>query len=380
MSGLALAHQLADQNDLAPAKAKVAAVIEPRTRYSQDKTWCYWQQQPCPFDAAITHRWHQWRIAFQGQSCIAGSQQTPYVRVDSARYYDIAEARLAASDSVSLHLGQQITGLSPQSSKRDQTVNSPVLLELDTGQFTANIACDTRPADIPADTLLQHFAGWEISVDSDVFDPETVTLMDFQPAAADDIHFFYVLPFDRRSALVETTHFSKSLLTKDGYANELTTYLREQLGVHSWRIQRQEQGVIPMPKRGPDLTQRPHAQIIPLGLHADTVKPSTGYCYPHAQQQAAGLAQDLFSGNAHSSVTVARNKLARWFDGVFITFLERHPQRAGEIFLALFQRVPADALVRFLSDRARPTDYLRVIAALPKSLFISAAARYARGA
>jgi hypothetical protein len=57
--------------------------------------------------------------------------------------------------------------------------------------------------------------------------------------------------------------------------------------------------------------------------------------------------------------------------------LEEHPQRGGEIFYRLFNRVPSDALVRFLGDRARPSDVIRVMTALPMGAFIRQAIRHA---
>ena len=246
------------------------------------------------------------------------------------------------------------------------------------GNTRAAWVIDTRPTDIPDGTLLQHFAGWEVQTDHDVFDPSTVTLMDFAPGSR-DIHFYYVLPFNRRHALVETTHFSMNLLDDDTYARELKDYLKGRFGLDHWQITRTEQGVIPMPRRAPNLRHRAHQRIIPMGLHADPTKPSTGYCYPHAQDQARRQAQALLSKDSRAAAST-RSDLGRWFDAVFIGFLEQHPQQAGATFLRLFQRVPSDVLIRFLTDKARIGDYLKVMLALPKRTFIRQAFRHVKGA
>jgi lycopene beta-cyclase len=96
------------------------------------------------------------------------------------------------------------------------------------------------------DTLLQHFYGWEVETDKDVFDPTTVTLMDFSAAVTNGVHFFYVLPFSARSALIETTHFSLDLSTQEQYEAELGHYLRHRYGLSHWHTSRIEQGVLPM--------------------------------------------------------------------------------------------------------------------------------------
>lgn len=366
MTGLALAHHLAEHNAMQPAKRQQTLVIEPRSSYVRDKTWCYWQHESSPFDAAISHRWHRWSVSYADQTHIGHSDTTPYVRVDSAEYYAIAQQQIACSDSVTLRLGDRATAVcaGPDGVR--------VTCEAHTVQ--ARQVIDTRPTAIPAGTLLQHFCGWEIETDTDVFDPTTVTLMDFAPAAVSqpasgDIHFFYVLPFSPRHALVETTHFSPQVSDQDSYTRELRDYLQSRFGLQQWQIRHREQGVIPMPKQTLDLARRRHANIIPMGLHSDTAKASTGYCYPHAQRQALRHVAALFARQDALAVP-ARSKLSCWFDGVFIDFLEQHPELAGEVFLRLFTAVPSDALIRFLSDRARPDDYLRVMTALPKRLFI----------
>jgi lycopene beta-cyclase len=198
--------------------------------------------------------------------------------------------------------------------------------------------------------------------------------MDFA-AEAEDIHFFYVLPMSPRHALIETTHFSTQVLDEADYAAEITDYLHQRFEISRWQIRHQEQGVIPMPRQAPDLSRRPHSHIVPMGLHSDTVKPSTGYCYPHAQVQARRQVDALCS-NPEAMTVPARSRLNRWFDAVFIGFLERHPQRAGEIFFRLFKNVPTDALTRFLGDNAKPADYVRVMLALPKGTFILQAMRH----
>ena len=366
MTGLTLGYHLTQHNAPGSADKHQSLILEPRSDYSRDKTWCYWQHEATPFDEAISHRWHRWTVSCNGHTHVSESATTPYVRVDSARFYEIGQAAIAASDCVTLRLGDSATQVLPN--KHGVSVQS----ERET--FQACRVFDTRPASIPEGILLQHFVGWEIETDTDVFDPTTVTLMDFVPGA-EDIHFFYVLPMSPRHALIETTHFSARVLDETAYAAEITDYLRERFGLSDWQIKHRETGVIPMPRHAPNLSRRPNSRIVPLGLHSDTVKPSTGYCYPHAQVQARRQVAALFT-EPNATAIAARSRLNRWFYAVFIGFLEQHPERAGEIFFRLFKSVPSDALTRFLGDNAKPADYFRVMLALPKGTFILQAMRH----
>lgn len=368
MSGLALACEIANLNTRNPEKVKSALVIEPRTVYQQDKTWCFWQTTNGFFDAAITHKWHRWQVSVKGLTYTSEYASTPYVRVDSGVYYKLAQEHLAQSDDIDLLLGTTARTL--------QVNGSEVVVACDDFCVTSEYVYDTRPQEIPADSLLQHFAGWEITTKNDTFNPEVVTLMDFQPTQNDDIHFFYVLPFSAKHALIETTHFSKNVLSEGTYQKEIEKYLIDSLGVSNWEILREERGVIPMPKKSPALAQREFSNVIPFGLHADTPRPSTGYCYPHAQTQASVNAAGLFAREPEPANT-ARTFFIRWLDQIFISFLEHHPDKAANVFLNLFQRVPDEGLIRFLGDGARPGDYLKVILAMPKTVFIVEALRCA---
>ena len=337
MTGLTLAYHLSQNNALHAENEQRTLILEPRNNYTRDKTWCYWQHGETPFDEAIS-QWHRWTISCNGQTHVSESATTPYVRVDSAKFYEIGQAAIAASESVTLRLRDSATKVLPN--------KNGVCVHGEKEAFQTRQVFDTRPTPIPDGILLQHFVGWEIETDVDVFDPSTVTLMDFAPGAQ-DIHFFYVLPLSTRHALIETTHFSTQVLDETTYAAEITDYLQQRFGLSQWRIKHQEKGVIPMPRQAPDffLTDRT-AALSSLGLHSDTVKPSTGYCYPHAQVQARRQVEALFSYPGSHAIA-ARSRLSRWFDAVFIRFLEQHPQRAGEIFLRLFKQVPSDALTRF---------------------------------
>ena len=368
MSGLALACQIDQRNNLAIRRMTRAVVLEPRESYQRDKTWCYWRSNAGLFDPAITHSWSRWEVRSEGRAWTSSCPETPYVRVDSSRYYELAAARLARSNSVGLKLG-----VSAEDIRSDR---QQVCIDTDHGQVRAARVIDTRPRPIPQGTLLQHFYGWEIETDKDVFDPSTVTLMDFRAGGENDVHFFYVLPFSARSALVETTHFSHHAFDVARYQQELGDYLRERFDLSDWRICHRERGVLPMAKRRVASAGEQTPNVLSLGLHADTVKPSTGYCYPQAQHQALQFAEWLSAPADGTPPPRARSRVTGWFDSVFLSFLEHQTALAPAVFFRLFQQVQPVALVRFLSDSAKFSDYLRVIWAMPKAVMMREAIRY----
>jgi lycopene beta-cyclase len=62
-------------------------------------------------------------------------------------------------------------------------------------------------------------------------------------------------------------------------------------------------------------------------------------------------------------------------DRVFLRVMTRHPERVPEFFVRMFDRVPPEALVRFLESEPRPADILQVMRALPAVPFLASALR-----
>ena len=153
---------------------------------------------------------------------------------------------------------------------------------------------DARPGGEPITTdvaeveLLQHFVGWEIEAERDVFDPEVVEMMDFAAAQARGLYFTYVLPFSRRRALVEATYISAAPLPAAQYEADIRDYLARKHGLVDFAVLFREAGQIPMSTR--PLRPRSSPRVINIGLRGGLAKASTGYAFDAIQTFSAELA------------------------------------------------------------------------------------------
>ena len=84
--------------------------------------------------------------------------------------------------------------------------------------------------------ILQHFKGWRIKTESEVFDKERFTMMDFRVKIEEKTCFTYVLPISANEALVEFTLFTPSLLKKEEYDIKLEEYIGKVLGIQDYQI------------------------------------------------------------------------------------------------------------------------------------------------
>ncbi|MDJ0986666.1 MAG: lycopene cyclase family protein [Desulfobacterales bacterium] len=362
-SGLSLAVELVH----ALSGDRRIAVLEPRRSYHFDRVWCFWKTATHRFSHAVGHEWRQWKVRFGRRELMQASSQFPYQCLPADAFYEAALDTINRSPSTDLFLQTAVTDIVEN--------KSDVCISTNRGTFRARIMFDGRNDGHQLSKLgclLQHYTGQRIRAHRPVFDSRTVTLMDFDVTQRHGITFVYVLPFSESEALVEPTVISHLPLETDVYIKLIRDYLSDRFDLNNYEVLFQEQGVIPMTAElsPPKMPTR----LIPIGTAAGMVKGSTGYGFLPIQKWSRAVAGDIAAGR-HQRLPKPRPWLSTYMDRIFLSFLAAHPSEAPEVFFHLFQRVPADRLVRFLSDKASVIDIFRVIAAMPKRPFIRQAGR-----
>ncbi len=357
-AGLSLAVRLSHRL----SKRHRIALVDPRRSYTMDRIWCFWNTAPHPFLPAVKHRWQRWMVRYNDREVIHASERFAYHYLPADTFYDAALAQLDRGPSFDLLLGTAAIGV--------ESRPGSALVKTDQGDFKARIAFDGRNTIQRwerSGLLLQHYAGQRIRTAAPIFDPATMTLMDFDVSQKNGISFVYVLPFSKTEALIEPTIFSPAPLTAEAYAELIRSYLHQRYRITEYDVVFEEQGVIPMATTL--APPRRLERVVPLGTGAGMVKGSTGYGFLAIQQWSEALADAVVRGIG-APLPAPRSRLASFMDRVFLAFLKEHPAAAPQVFFNLFQRVPADRLVRFLSDRAAPIDVGAVVSAMPKAPFI----------
>ncbi len=362
-AGLSLAVHVVQTARRAGKRCPRVVLLEPRAAYRRDRTWCGWRVGPeHPFAAAVTHRWTQWAVQDGRRRVVRGSERHPYEHVAADVFYAVAQADLATVPQIELRLGVEVQALHDR--------GDHVVAETSAGPVRAALAFDSRPAEPARHTgveevaLLQNFVGWEVDAGRAVFEPGVVEMMDFSADQSRGLHFMYVLPFSRRRALIETTYITASAISEAQCEADIRGYLERQHGVGEMTVLFRERGQIPMstaPAR-----PRSSPRVVHLGLRGGLAKPSTGYAFAAIQEFSAALARQIVARpGAPVEPPAARPATAVAMDRVFLSYIDRHPDRAPGLFVDLFERLPPELLCRFLTDHAGPLDNLRVMASTP---------------
>ena len=376
LSGLALAAELAQAEF---SKLRVL-VLEQRHSYVRDRTWSYWKT---PRSAAHRYshlerqRWTQWRVRqgerLQQQGAPAANNAgnaACYCTLDSDVFYSSAMHPISQSGHVQLRLGisvRQITG-----------GDTPSVETSDGEVIHAGWVFDARPpVQNNANRLVQQFVGCEIKTEIDVFDPAAVELMHFHPSVA-GLHFFYMLPYSPRNALVETTWVSRASHKPD-FDAELHQFIASSVGLAAYEVVYEEKGSLNLNQGLNHTTQNNALHVAPLGRGAGTLRASTGYAFletlEHVEKIAISLRSYGSMGEMKNWVPTAfkRRALDEWMDEVFLKVLERDWSKSPWYFMQLFERLDAATMVAFLSGKANWRQRLLVAGALPALPFAAQA-------
>ena len=369
-AGLSLAYHLAQESRLA---SKKVLLIEPEAKDHNDRTWSYWADEPMAFDSIAAHEWQHIAFRSPGFERIIDLGTYRYRMIRGLDYYQFVQRKLAGNPQFTVVRGTVAS-----------LANTPggVRVRGSAGEFTARYGFDSRPPAIAPNPgkhryLLQHFVGWEIETDTDVFDPTTVEFMDFRGEQRHEARFIYVLPFSARKALVEYTLFSETPLPKTAYEAAIRDYLNGTLGLTNYRIGAEEVGAIPMTDH--PLPPRHGAHIINLGTRGGRAKPSTGYAFKRIQQHSARLVAALVAtGHPPANPTGDRWQF-RLFDTLLLDIMQRQGETTRDVFRQLFERNPVERIFRFLDETTSWADNLRVMNSVAPGPFIRSIAQVLRG-
>lgn len=367
LAGLSLAVRLAALPD--PPRI---LLIDPRQDETSDRTLCHWQLREGIFDNAITHRWNRWTVGDAQDTATVGSADIPYVRIPSDRFRRIAMEKIKACPRAEFLGGTSVASI--------DEISGRTSVHLSDGRRVASSwVFDSRPPQQDSAPWRQIFRGLELHSPEADLETNTVTLMDFQCAGPEGIRFFYVLPLDAHTALVEDTWLVPSGKAPEFTDEKILSYATEHLAAVHWQIRHREEGNLPMGLRtsvsSATSAVKKYERVIAWGTAAGAVRASSGYAFSRIQAASERMVDAWQRTGRPDREVVHKSGLLDWMDRVFLQAMTDGPKRVPEYFVRMFQRVAPDALVRFLESEPRPADILEVMRALPPGPFVRAALR-----
>ncbi len=357
LAGLMVADHLAES----PNSELRVAIIDPRIDSLGQKTFSSWQKRSDPphrYSHLVTGRWDHFRVT---------SSQGVKIERD---FGDYSYERIPG-DLLDLHLSHRLdqdprfhrilaSALEVRETHSPDSRTPQVKILLSNGGDLTASKVLSSPANHPG-AVLQYFLGFEIETPSDHFDPSRVDLMDFRVGQAGDVRFVYLLPFSKRSALVEFTVFSPEKMSQSQCEAHLKNYLSTTLGIESYEIKKTESGTIPMgvevqPVFAPSFLS---SMIQGIGSAASRIKPSTGYSFKSNLEALKNPKSTGYSGFRF-----------RVYDSLLLARIRAREGSVSESLTRLFERNSPAAVFSFLDQRSSLRQELKILSSLPAIPFL----------
>ena len=364
-AGLSLATRIVSNQNL---RSKKILLIDKEEKKENDRTWCFWEKDAGFFEPVVFKSWETLDFLADKLSRRLDIRPYRYKMIRSTDFYHHCNTILSRSGQVE-RLRATVDSIH---STRDGAVIAIGRQEYQ-GRYVFNSTLHgidyTRK---PYISLRQHFRGWVIETSHDAFDPVVAVLMDFRVPQDRGTAFFYTLPFTTRRALVEYTLFTKDVLTSEEYTTSLRNYISQHITKKTYRIEEEENGIIPMtnyPFRARE------GNVINIGTAGGQTKASTGYTFQFIQKGAARIVAALADqGHIDSSTLSSKGRFAR-YDSILLRVLEKHESMGSELFKEIFSKGSASSVLRFLDNESSVGEELIIMSRMPKIAFAKAAYR-----
>ena len=241
------------------------------------------------------------------------------------------------------------------------------------GSFSSTYVFNSlfNPKEIPStySQLKQHFLGWTVSFDKEVFEKDTMRLMDFRSSQKEKTNFVYILPSSSRTALVEFTVFSKELWSANDYQQALAQYLKEHYPNSSYRVTKTEYGVIPMTDY--PFPQKEGRYQYRIGTSGGATKATTGYTFHNIQKRNRAIVSNLLQ-YGHPGQLSKRQKRFAFYDRLLLHIIDHEHHLLPHIFGKLFSNNAFRKVLRFLDEESTLREELGIFLQLPWAPFLRA--------
>ena len=183
----------------------------------------------------------------------------------------------------------------------------------------------------------------------------------------DYFYFDYILPIKKNIYLFEFTVFSKKLLTTNYFKKNILSRIKSYYSGH-FKIIRKEFGIIPM--GFVDNKKIIHSKkFCYAGTVAGAVRPSSGYAFLRIQKWAKKCALNI-DKNGSLLHPEKDSFLLSTLDKLLLIVLCNNTNYAPKIFFQFSKNISSNAFVKFMSGNANIFDYVKVILAMPKFIFL----------
>ncbi len=301
-----------------------------------------------PFEKLIKKKWHSWSIGNDFIKINHYEKNYPYcvISFDTWREYCLDNP-----NKIEIKI-EKVLRYYP-------VKNYFKIITEDKREYFAEKIYDSRSIKHKNNELIQHFFGINITTEDNKFHENEATLMHFTQEES-MLHFIYALPFSHNKALIESTVFSKEILTENWYRNKIDKFLKN-LNITKYEENEIERGVIPM--FSAEEKSANHPNIFNIGIRGGACKTSTGYAFSFL------IKQILLLKKTNKNKVYVHNFIDTEMDKIFIKYLKNFNEN-GKSFINLAKNLNGYEFQSFMMGQSSLLTKIKIINSMPKMPFI----------
>lgn len=342
---------------------KTILLLDENAKKTNDRTWCFWTKEETIWNSIISKKWDSALFANEDFKRDLELKPYQYNQIRGLDFYNFVFDELSKHPNITF-LNEKVTDINE--------LENHVFVGTEANRYTCDYLFNSIYTKAFAEmqtkypVLKQHFIGWFVKTEIELFNPEQATFMDFSVQQKGNTRFMYVLPTSKTEALVEYTLFSENLLPKEEYQNEIQFYL-EKLGADKFEITEKEQGSIPMTSY--PFWKRNTKKVLNIGTAGGWTKPSTGFTFRNSDKKSSELVE--FLQNENFKMSTFHKKSRFWFyDLLLLDILYRYNELGSPIFSSLFKKGNPALVFKFLDEETSLMQDVKVILKCPKIPFL----------
>ncbi|WP_149205909.1 lycopene cyclase family protein [Flavobacterium johnsoniae] len=352
---------------------KTILLLDQDLKKTNDRTWCFWEKIEGLWNPVVSKKWDSALFANENFKRNLDLKPYTYNKISGLDFYNFVFEAISNQSNITF-LNEKVTDINE--------LETHVFVGTEENRYTCDYLFNSIYTKAFAESqtkypvLQQHFTGWFVKSESEVFNPDEVTFMDFSVEQKGNTRFMYVLPASKTEALVEYTLFSEKLLAAEEYEKEIQLYLKK-LGINEFEITEKEQGSIPMTCY--PFWKKNTKRVLNIGTAGGWTKASTGYTFKNSDKKSSELVEFLQNNTSALLNMKAFHKKSRfWFyDLLLLDILYRHNELGSTVFSSLFRKGNPALIFKFLDEETSLAEDLKVILKCPKLPFIKALFRVA---
>ncbi|MDO9553076.1 lycopene cyclase family protein [Rhodonellum sp.] len=355
-------------------KHKKILLIDNSKKIENDRTWCYWAENPLeihPKNSPLIF-WDLINIIHKNEVCQKSLGPLKYYHIQSSDFYFEVLEKIKGFTNVTIVQDKVVEF---EENEKDQVT----VKTLNSGNFIGKkILNSILPFSENKGELMlkQVFLGWKIKSPKNAFDHRSATLMDFPASDSSQTEFFYILPFSETEALVEYTIYTQNSIETSVMEAKLTQYIQQHLGIDQFETVFKEQGIIPMTTN--KLSKAKFQNIIPIGTLAGCTKPSTGFTFYDIQKHCKDIVLQLVRNQSNLKFDWKRKNRFTFYDNILLNIAVKWPKELPSIFKEMFEKNNGESILYFLNEESTFLNEVKILGSLKFKIFIKSVLQYER--